>query len=75
MTCMGVSGSGARTGTALILAGMSSIRKGLPRGRPLFRGGSWGCEPEECRSASRDFNPEGETGYVGFRVVLAPGQP
>jgi len=41
----------------------------------VFRGGSWGCEGEECRSASRDFNPEGETGYVGFRVVLAPGQP
>jgi formylglycine-generating enzyme required for sulfatase activity len=41
----------------------------------VFRGGSWGCEGEECRSASRDFNPEGETGYVGFRVVLAFGQP
>jgi formylglycine-generating enzyme required for sulfatase activity len=41
----------------------------------VFRGGSWGCEPEECRSAQRDFNPEGETAYVGFRVVLVPGSP
>jgi formylglycine-generating enzyme required for sulfatase activity len=41
----------------------------------VFRGGSWGCEPPECRSASRDFNPEGNTGYVGFRVVLASGPP
>ena len=41
----------------------------------VFRGGSWGCQGGECRSASRDFNPEGETGYVGFRVVLVPGQP
>ena len=39
-----------------------------------FRGGSWGCDPWECRSAARDFNPEGETGYVGFRVVLAPSE-
>ena len=41
----------------------------------VFRGGSWGCKGGECRSASRDYNPEGETGYVGFRVVLVPGPP
>ncbi len=41
----------------------------------VFRGGSWGCEPWDCRSASRDANPEGQTGYVGFRVVLAVGAP
>jgi len=41
----------------------------------VYRGGSWGCEPPQCRSATRGYNPEGETGYVGFRVVLAPGEP
>ncbi|MBM3832669.1 MAG: formylglycine-generating enzyme family protein [Verrucomicrobia bacterium] len=41
----------------------------------VYRGGSWGCEPPQCRSATRGYNPEGETGYVGFRVVLAIGQP
>jgi formylglycine-generating enzyme required for sulfatase activity len=51
-----------------------------PQGPPtgtyrVFRGGSWGCQPQELRSASRDFNPEGETGYVGIRVVLIPSQP
>jgi formylglycine-generating enzyme required for sulfatase activity len=50
--------------------------QGSPTGSyRVFRGGSWGCEPWECRSAQRDFNPEGNTGYVGFRVVLVPGQP
>lgn len=38
----------------------------------VFRGGSWGCTADRCRSAIRDSDPEGETGYVGFRVVLAP---
>jgi formylglycine-generating enzyme required for sulfatase activity len=41
----------------------------------VYRGGSWGCMPAQCRSATRGYNPEGETGYVGFRVVLAPSQP
>ena len=41
----------------------------------VYRGGSWGCIPEKCRSAIREANPEGETGYVGFRVVLAVGSP
>jgi formylglycine-generating enzyme required for sulfatase activity len=38
----------------------------------VFRGGSWGCQPGRCRSAVREADPEGQTGYVGFRVVLAP---
>jgi hypothetical protein len=29
---------------------------------------------DDLRSASRDFNPEGETGYVGLRVVLTSSQ-
>jgi formylglycine-generating enzyme required for sulfatase activity len=41
----------------------------------VYRGGSWGCEPERCRSATREANPEGETGYVGFRVVLSLEDP
>ncbi|MBL9170173.1 MAG: formylglycine-generating enzyme family protein [Verrucomicrobiales bacterium] len=41
----------------------------------VYRGGSWGCRPEKCRSAIREANPEGETGYVGFRVVLALAGP
>jgi formylglycine-generating enzyme required for sulfatase activity len=41
----------------------------------VFRGGSWGCQGGRCRSAVREADPEGQTGYVGFRVVLAPGLP
>lgn len=37
----------------------------------VFRGGSWGCQGARCRSAVRESDPEGQTGYVGFRVVLA----
>ncbi len=39
----------------------------------VFRGGSWGCQGARCRSAVRESDPEGQTGYVGFRVVLAAG--
>lgn len=50
--------------------------QGPPNGKyRVYRGGSWGCRPEKCRSAIREANPEGETGYVGFRVVLAPANP
>jgi len=38
----------------------------------VFRGGSWGCKGGRCRSAVREADPEGQTGYVGIRVVLAP---
>lgn len=41
----------------------------------VFRGGSWGCQGGRCRSAVREADPEGQTGYVGFRVVLAAGPP
>ena len=39
----------------------------------VFRGGSWGCKGGRCRSAVREADPEGQTGYVGIRVVLAAG--
>lgn len=42
----------------------------------VFRGGSWGAEAEDCRSANRPARPPGTTtggrySYVGFRVALA----
>lgn len=37
----------------------------------VFRGGSWGCKGGRCRSAVREADPEGQTGYVGLRVVLS----
>ena len=43
-----------------------------------LRGGSWLNLPEFCRSASRNFNPGAERGYInyviGFRVVCAVGR-
>jgi formylglycine-generating enzyme required for sulfatase activity len=45
---------------------------------PILRGGSWGNYPENCRSASRDYNPRAERDFmydpVGFRVVCAFGR-
>jgi formylglycine-generating enzyme required for sulfatase activity len=42
----------------------------------VIRGGSWHYGGRGCRSADRDGGgPAGRDGYVGFRVVLAPGQP
>jgi hypothetical protein len=31
------------------------------------------CKGGRCRSAVREADPEGQTGYVGIRVVLAAG--
>jgi formylglycine-generating enzyme required for sulfatase activity len=45
-------------------------------GRRAFRGGSWYDLGRYCRSAGRSGrNPSFLTGNIGFRVVLAPGQP
>ena len=42
----------------------------------VFRGGGWGSGGRYCRSASRDsYIPSSRYDAVGFRVVLAPGQP
>ncbi|MBM3839282.1 MAG: formylglycine-generating enzyme family protein [Verrucomicrobia bacterium] len=38
------------------------------------RGGSWGSAGQGCRSAWRGYSPSARNGYLGFRVVLAPGQ-
>jgi len=42
----------------------------------VFRGGSWNGYGSMCRSANRPVNsPAIRFWYVGFRVVLVPGQP
>ncbi|MEI7938355.1 MAG: formylglycine-generating enzyme family protein [Verrucomicrobiota bacterium] len=41
-----------------------------------IRGGCWSCGGGDCRSAIRyGINPSGRIIGIGFRVVLAPGQP
>jgi formylglycine-generating enzyme required for sulfatase activity len=42
----------------------------------VIRGGGWSGNAGYCRSAFRYFNyPGGRADFIGFRVVLAPGQP
>jgi len=42
----------------------------------VFRGGGWFCYAGPCRSALRSsFAPVARSDDLGFRVVLAPGQP
>jgi formylglycine-generating enzyme required for sulfatase activity len=42
----------------------------------VVRGGDWDILADSCRSASRgDSAPYDRTAYIGFRAVLAPGQP
>lgn|GEM_PF-2061857 len=42
----------------------------------VFRGGSWNFSAASCRSAQRiSRNPDFAFIDLGFRVVLAPGQP
>jgi formylglycine-generating enzyme required for sulfatase activity len=42
----------------------------------VVRGGSWGNNAIDCRSAMADHYPPTSAGsIIGFRVVLAPGQP
>jgi hypothetical protein len=41
----------------------------------VFRGGGWGDDPYRCRVGIRsDYGPSGAYGFIGFRVVLPPGQ-
>jgi len=46
---------------------------------PVFRGGFWGLGGWWCRSARRHYYYDGTPGFtirhIGFRVLLAPGQP
>lgn len=44
----------------------------------VVRGGVWGGDARDCRSATRYYDlisPDGRYWSLGFRVVLAPGQP
>jgi len=43
----------------------------------VIRGGSWSNGAGSCRSAYRNYDnrPSGGYGDIGFRAVLAPGQP
>jgi formylglycine-generating enzyme required for sulfatase activity len=42
----------------------------------VARGGDWLERAWLCRSAyRRSGGPDGGDGYLGFRVLLAPGQP
>jgi formylglycine-generating enzyme required for sulfatase activity len=42
----------------------------------VTRGGNWRIPDPTCRSASRGISyQENDTDEIGFRVVLAPGQP
>ena len=42
----------------------------------VLRGGVWDVGGKNCRSAARDYKwPGDKSNYVGFRMVLAPGQP
>ena len=51
--------------------------QGAPSGSDrVFRGGSWCSLGRNCRSAFRSYyDPSGRDYGIGFRVVLAPGQP
>ena len=41
----------------------------------VIRGGSWGSYAQYCRAADRrGINPVGRSSYMGFRLVLFPGQ-
>ena len=41
----------------------------------VLRGGSWRDNAWYCRSAQRRSNLTRTSGIIGFRAVLAPGQP
>jgi formylglycine-generating enzyme required for sulfatase activity len=42
----------------------------------VVRGGDWGFDARRCRSAGRNYvGPASGGSFVGFRVLLAPGQP
>ena len=42
----------------------------------VFRGGGWSTAASGCRSAARSVgDPTSGYSYIGFRVVLSPGQP
>jgi formylglycine-generating enzyme required for sulfatase activity len=57
--------------------GIALDPQGPPMGSdPVFRGGSWGDPARNCRSAFRySYPPDESDSDIGFRVVLARGQP
>ena len=56
--------------------GSVSDPQGVPSGLyRVFRGGNWLSSASYCRSAFRRYSdPTSRSTFVGFRVVLAPGQ-
>ena len=41
----------------------------------VHRGGSWGAQVQQCRSAFRNsYTPSGQSFYIGFRLALPAGQ-
>ncbi|RCJ18467.1 hypothetical protein A6770_33055 [Nostoc minutum NIES-26] len=45
------------------------------QGSAVLRGGSWGSNPEDCRSAYRNSDDRGyDNLFIGFRVVCAVGR-
>jgi len=59
------------------LGGIAVDPQGAATGfRRVFRGGDWYDYARYCRSACRnDVYPNDRLIYIGFRVLLAPGQP
>jgi formylglycine-generating enzyme required for sulfatase activity len=70
-----ISGSVARTsatGTARTAAASTSVFASPPT-RRLLRGGSWGDDPWDCRSAYRSrYHPVNRSYFIGFRVCCLP---
>jgi formylglycine-generating enzyme required for sulfatase activity len=59
---------------AWILSSYSGIAHEQLRGRRVLRGGEWGTQPENCRSAMRDWErPDNRDDCsIGFRVAFCP---
>jgi formylglycine-generating enzyme required for sulfatase activity len=49
--------------------GSARTRSCTDRNNRVLRGGSWGLDPRDLRSADRSWNrPGGRVGRIGFRV-------
>jgi len=70
-TAARLSASTAARSTASTASVSASVAS--PDIRRLLRGGSWGDDPRDCRSAFRgDYLPGGRNSGVGFRVCCLP---
>jgi len=75
MTCTGTCGSGAGTGMTPTDWERGLIhRSNFGRVLEVVRGGDWGSDGGDCRSARRGYVTSGRFSNNGFRVFLAPGQ-